>query len=126
MPKERMAEYLKEFGSEEKLRAQVIKDRMEEYESPQGRDFLVHDPAEDMRNVVCPILILFGDVDGHVRYGQHRPPLMRALADGKNADVTIRIIPEADHAYTTGPFYEKGELLPGFVESMAEWIRERR
>ncbi|MHB9027546.1 MAG: alpha/beta hydrolase family protein [Candidatus Latescibacterota bacterium] len=125
MPKERMAEYLKEFGSEEKLRAQVVRDRMEEYESPSGKDFLVHDPAEDMRKVACPLLVFFGDKDEHVRIAQHRPLLMHALAEGKCPDVAVRIVPEANHAYTSGELYEKGELLPGFVEGMAEWIQER-
>ncbi len=125
MPKERMAEYLKEFGSEEKLRAQVVQDRLDEYESPQGRDFLVHNPSDDMRNVVCPLLVLFGEKDDHVRVAQHRPPLLHALAGGSCVDATVRIVPGADHAYTNGEFYEKGELLPGVAEFMAEWVRSR-
>jgi len=63
--------------------------------------------------------------DEHVRIGMHRPPLLRALAKGKCADVTVMIVPEANHAYTTGPLYEKGEMLPGVIEAMAAWILER-
>jgi fermentation-respiration switch protein FrsA (DUF1100 family) len=125
MPKERMAEYMKRFGSEEKLREVVLGERLEEYTTPLQRDFIVHDPADDIRKVVCPLLVLFGEKDEHVRIGMHRPPLLRALAEGKCADVIVRVVPEANHAYTTGPLYEKGEMLPAVVEAMAAWILER-
>ncbi len=125
MPKERMDGYVKEFGSERKFRDQVIADRLDEYVSPLGRDFLIHDPAGDMRKIACPLLVFFGDKDEHVRIERHRPPLLRALAEGKCGDVTVRVIPEANHAYTTGELYEKGELLPALTDSMAEWIRAR-
>jgi pimeloyl-ACP methyl ester carboxylesterase len=125
MPKARMEDYIRRFGSEERLREVVLGERLEEYTTPLQRDFMVHDPADDIRKVICPLLVLFGGKDGHVRVGMHRPPLVRALADGKCDDFTIRVVPEADHAYTTGPLYEKGELLPGFVEAIAAWILER-
>jgi pimeloyl-ACP methyl ester carboxylesterase len=125
MPKDRMDGYLKEFGTEEKFRERVIADRLEEYESPLGKDFLVHDPSGDIRNIACPLLVFFGEKDEHVRVELHRPPLMHALAEGKCPDVTVRVIPEADHAYTTGELYEKGELLPALTDGMAEWMQAR-
>ena len=125
MPKEQMEGFVKRFGSEEKLREIVLGDRLDEYVTPLQRDFIVHDPADDIRKVVCPLLVLFGGKDEHVRIGMHRPPLLRALAEGKCADVTVRVVPEANHAYTTGPLYEKGEMLPGVVEAVAAWILER-
>jgi hypothetical protein len=85
----------------------------------------VHDPADDIRKVVCPLLVLFGEKDVHVRIGMHRPPLLHALAEGKCTDVTISVIQEANHIYSNDPLYEKGEMLPGFVEAMAAWILER-
>ncbi len=47
------------------------------------------------------MLILFGENDEHVITDNNMPKVAQALEGAAVTDLTIREIPQADHAYTT-------------------------
>jgi len=38
------------------------------------------------------------------------------------SDLTIKIIPDADHGYSSPEHIEKGQMVPGVREFIAYWI----
>lgn len=100
--------------------------------TPWFRFFLSFDPATVLEKVRCPVLAFFGDLDFQVPVDVNRPALEQALAKAGNRDVTIKVLPNANHLYqeaTTGDVSEytklKKEFVPELVPTMAEWILRR-
>jgi pimeloyl-ACP methyl ester carboxylesterase len=91
--------------------------------------------------VRCPVLVIYGDKD--VSSGPPEPlvaVIRRGLAKAGNSDVTVHIFPDADHslcqAKTGGPkearerarSRPKGagpEFVPGYLETMTNWLVEK-
>ncbi len=96
------------------------------------RAFLDHDPAEALRETHAPVLALFGELDLQVPPAQNRDPMARALAEAGNTDVTIEVIPGANHLFQaaiTGNPREyrtlEKEFVPGLLDRIATWILSR-
>lgn len=96
------------------------------YTSPHQKSFAIYDPTEDFRKITCPVLILFGEKDEHVITDNNLPKVAQALEGAAVTDLTIREIPLADHAYTTEELFPKGEVVPGLLDYMANWINFRK
>ena len=94
--------------------------------------FIDYDPAAALREVRVPVLGLYGVLDLQVPPGLNRPEMESALRESGNQDVTIRVFAGANHLFqaaVTGspseyPTLEK-EFVPGFLDLIADWIRER-
>ncbi|MDY0077003.1 MAG: alpha/beta hydrolase [Bacteroidales bacterium] len=96
------------------------------FTSPHQQSFAIYDPTEDFKKITCPVLILFGEKDEHVITETNMPKVAQALESASVTDLTIRIIPEADHAYTTEALFAKGEVVPGLLDFIANWISFRK
>ncbi len=97
--------------------------------TPWFRSFITYDPYEDIQNITCPVLILFGGKDFQVPVELNKEPMESALMeDGiKNFDTVI--FPEANHLFqksNTGLVHEYSELpkefVEGFLKTISDWI----
>ena len=99
-------------------------------QTPWFRYFLSYDPADALRQAKIPILALFGELDLQVAPEQNYEPMVEALSG--NDDVTIEVIPGANHLFqaaVTGSPSEYATLdkafIPGFLEKISDWILAR-
>ena len=99
-------------------------------QTPWFRYFLSYDPAVALRKAEIPILALFGELDLQVSPAQNYEPMVEALSG--NDDVTIEVIPGANHLFqaaVTGSPSEYATLdksfIPGFLEKISDWILAR-
>jgi pimeloyl-ACP methyl ester carboxylesterase len=102
------------------------------FQSPWFRYFLTYDPSVALEKVKCPLLALFGGLDLQVLAEVNRKAMESALKKGGNKDYTFRVFPKANHLFLnaiTGSPSEysrlKKEFLPGFLETMSDWIVKR-
>lgn len=126
LSQEDLAENLKEYKDTTEFFEKAFEGALEYYTSPHQKSFTVYDPSEDLKKVTCPILILFGEKDNHVTVKSNMPKVGKAISEAAFADLTIRIIPMADHGYSAAGYIEKGEMVPGVVEFIANWINFRK
>jgi pimeloyl-ACP methyl ester carboxylesterase len=97
--------------------------------SPWWRFFAMHDPAEDIEKIKCPVLILNGDKDLQVRASVNTEAIRTALERGGNHSSTVIVYPGLNHLFQTsetGRIDEYGELeetfSPKVMEDIAGWI----
>jgi pimeloyl-ACP methyl ester carboxylesterase len=100
--------------------------------TPWFKFYLVYDPMPSLRNVTCPVLVMFGELDAIIPPNEHKDRILMAFAEGGNKDVTVKIIPKANHYFVTsktGSWSEfrtiKKEFAPGFLNTMTNWILHR-
>lgn len=100
--------------------------------SPWMLEFVRLDPREFLRRVRCPVLVLNGSLDLQVLPSQNIPEVARALMEGGNPDVTIRVFPKLNHLFqqaATGSAFEYSLLTqtiaPEVLEAVGSWIAER-
>lgn len=94
--------------------------------------FLTYDPLPALRKVRCPVLAVFGANDLQVAPELNAPPLEHALRSGGNRDVTIRVLPRANHLFQEADsgspmLYAtlKKEFIPGFLDTVSAWVATR-
>lgn len=109
-----------------------VKGQMASLGSPWFRYFISYDPAPALRQVKCPILALYGAKDLQVPPAQSVPVLEKIVKEGKNRDVTIKVMPEANHLFLkakTGSPSEYSTMdktfVPGFLDTISAWILEK-
>jgi pimeloyl-ACP methyl ester carboxylesterase len=100
--------------------------------TPWFRFFLAFDPATVLEKVRCPVLAFFGGLDFQVPVEVNKPALEQALARAGNREVTIKVLPRANHLYqeaTTGDISEyttlKKEFVRELLPTMTAWILAR-
>lgn len=123
---EDLAENLKEFKDTTEFYTASYEGALEYYTSPHQKSFTAYDPSEGIMNVTCPILILFGEKDNHVAVKSNMPKVGKAISEGSFSDITVTIIPLADHGYSAPGYIEKGEMVPGVLEVITNWIDLRK
>src|SRR4030095_8105409 len=122
----------KGIKDKEKYADEVAEKTIEEFNNTWMKYFLLYDPAPALTKTKCPVLALFGEKDLQVSAKQNKNPMAEALKKGGNKDYKIVIFTNANHlfqsAYTGSP-NEYGslpkEFVPGFLETVSEWILER-
>ncbi len=109
-----------------------VKAQVRMIRTPWFRDFLDYDPVTALERVRVPVLALFGELDLQVPPSVNTEPMAAALAAAQNADVTIRVLPKANHLFLeakTGSPQEyaglKKEFVASFLDTIAEWIAQR-
>ena len=80
-----------------------------------------YDPVPALENLTCPLLAIWGEADQLVPVEKSVAVFREALEKSGNADLTIRIFPQADHNL----HLPDGSLAPGFWETMKDWLRRR-
>lgn len=89
--------------------------------------FLTADPAEAWERVQAPVLAVFGGLDTQVDAAQNRPPMEAALARAGNDDVTVRVLPAANHLFlraeSAGDDYTSLDphVMPELLALIARW-----
>jgi hypothetical protein len=106
--------------------------QMQGLRSPWYQFFLSHDPAQDWAQVSAPVLGIFGGNDTQVDAEQNSTALQAALERTGNTDVTIQILPTANHLFqdaATGGVDEYAalppQLMPEFLEAISQWLVAR-
>ncbi|MDP1662369.1 MAG: alpha/beta fold hydrolase [Phycisphaerales bacterium] len=109
----------------------AIDSAMKQVDSAWMRHFLTRDPRQALSRTTCPVLVLNGGKDAQVVASQNIPQIARALLDGGNTDVTIRVFPGLNHLFqpcTTGAVAEYGQIEttidPAVLETITRWIAE--
>jgi pimeloyl-ACP methyl ester carboxylesterase len=120
----------------EKDRA-VMKTKLEEVAGAQGAAaatpwfgvFLTLDPAEYLRKVSCPVLVVQGELDRQVIASQNVPPIAKALEQAGNRDYTIVKLPRLNHLFQTATSGTPSEyakidetIAPVALDTMSDWI----
>jgi len=126
MSPEVMAKNLETFKDTADLFRQSFDEILAYYTSAHQKSFAVYDPITDFKKLTCPVLVLFGQNDKHVVVGSNLPRLAQALPEALLTDLTVRIIPQADHGYSTPEMVKKGEMVPVVREYIANWIIFRK
>lgn len=96
---------------------------------PWMRYYLTVDPADALAKVRCPVLVVFGAQDLQVPPDVNVPPIEAALARSGNRDVSVRVLPRANHLfqetdsgnpalYATLPKV----FVPGLLDTLTGWI----
>ncbi len=125
MPPEKMAENMKVFSDTADLFRQTFDEAYGFYTSAHQKSFVTYNAAEDISKVSCPALILFGEKDRNVVVSSNLAPVAEGLKNSSLTDVTIKIIPGADHGYTNREYAAKGEMIPGTLEFITNWVLTR-
>jgi hypothetical protein len=94
--------------------------------------FLTHDPATSLAKVTVPVLALFGEKDVQVPPEFNVEPLKAALEKAGNEDVSVTVIPGANHLFKaaeTGSPNEYTQLphefAPGVIDTIVGWVTEQ-
>lgn len=101
------------------------------YSGPDNNFYL--DPVPLLENIKFPVLIIFGEKDTQVDIEQSAIAYREALTKAGNTNYDIKIFPNSDHTLTvseTGSMKESDEkqannlieIVPGYLESMREWL----
>jgi pimeloyl-ACP methyl ester carboxylesterase len=125
---------------EKKLREKLAGDipagqldaQIKQVTSPWVRYMLVYDPANELRRVKCPVLVLNGDKDVQVLASQNLPPIKKALEAAGNKDFEIDELPGLNHLFQTAKTGLPSEypdieetMSPVVLEKIAGWILQR-
>jgi uncharacterized protein len=94
------------------------------------RNFVEFDPVPVLEKVRCPVLAFFGEKDVLVPPEGNAEVMESALKRGGNRDITIKVLPGANHRFEvagTGArdFGTTGKSVPGYYDVMIEWIKKR-
>ncbi len=96
---------------------------------PWFASFLNLDPGEYWAQTTAPVLAIFGELDVQVDAEQNAAPLEAALAEAGNEDVTIVVLPGANHLFQaaeTGSLSEyaalPGEFTPDLIPTLVDWL----
>jgi|SRR5579871_430338 len=99
--------------------------------SPWFRQFIAYDPAVTLSKVTVPVLVINGEKDMQVPPDLNLPPIRKALADNKNAEIDE--LPGLNHLFQAAPTGNPKEygdieetMSPAAMEKIAGWILARR
>jgi uncharacterized protein len=125
-------EQLAAMGGKDALVQQQVAAQLQALQSPWYQFFLSYDPAQDFAQVTAPVLGIFGGNDTQVDADQNSAALQAALARAGNPDVTIQVLPTANHLFqdaNTGGVDEYAllppQLMPEFLEAISQWLLAR-
>ncbi|NOY05819.1 MAG: alpha/beta hydrolase, partial [Chlorobi bacterium] len=86
---------------------------------PWMRFFLFYDPADALKRVHCPVLVINGDKDLQVPPDLNLPAIEKALREGGNTRFRIKRFPGLNH------LFQKAETgLPGEYMKIEETFSE--
>ncbi len=111
---------------------QQVASQLQIFQSPWYQFFLHHEPADDLAKVTVPVLGIFGGNDTQVDAEQNSTALQAALEQAGNQDVTIQVLPTANHLFQdaqSGGVDEYAalspQLMPEFLETLSQWLLAR-
>jgi pimeloyl-ACP methyl ester carboxylesterase len=121
-----------QFGGAEQYAELAAQQVMAQLSSPWFVSFLASDPAPDWAQTTVPVLAIFGGLDVQVDAEQNAPAMEVALAEAGNEDVTIVVLPDANHLFqsaVSGGVSEystlPAEFTPDLIPTILNWLAER-
>jgi pimeloyl-ACP methyl ester carboxylesterase len=84
---------------------------------------LTFDPNVALRQVQCPVLGVFGELDVATPASRTAENMRRVLTQAGHKDFTLRIFPKAGHSLAELP--EGKRMAPGVFETLRSWVIER-
>lgn len=109
-----------------------IQQQAQALSTPWFRSFLLHDPAEDLRNLRIPILALLGAKDLQVPAEENAAAIRAALEAGRNPDATVEVLEGLNHLFqraSSGVPAEYAQIeetmAPSALERVSSWILAR-
>jgi pimeloyl-ACP methyl ester carboxylesterase len=88
-----------------------------------------YDPLPALEKLTCPVLALYGELDTIVAARANGDRMERALAKAGNQDVTVTVLPRANHHFFAASSGGPGEIArlrgfaPGYLEVGLNWLR---
>jgi pimeloyl-ACP methyl ester carboxylesterase len=117
------------IGDVESYARTLAKQQATQLQAPSVRALLEFDPAPDWARTSVPVLAVFGGKDKQVDATQNAAPLLDALTAGGNRDVTVVVLPDANHLFQaagSGALSEYATLPPEFTPDLLpvilDWI----
>ncbi len=117
------------IGDPEDYARTLASQQATQLQAPSVRALLEYDPAPDWEQTTVPVLAIFGGKDKQVDATQNAAPLLEALSAGGNTDVTVVILPDANHLFQaagSGAFSEystlPAEFTPDLLPIIIDWI----
>jgi pimeloyl-ACP methyl ester carboxylesterase len=102
------------------------------FKHPRYQYLLNHDFAADWEKVSVPVLALYGELDVQCDADQNMAAMQRIFVKSGNTDLTIKLIPGANHLFVkaeTGSMREYQSLskdfAPGFLDLISEWLNKQ-
>lgn len=112
--------------------ATSIKNEVNSMTIPWLRYFISYDPAQNLKKVKCPVLVLNGEKDIQVSADLNTKAIEKTLKESGNKKVTVKIFPGLNHLFqhcTTCTVAEYGELeetfSPEVLKTMSDWIQQQ-
>lgn len=100
--------------------------------TPWFRYFIDFDPVPTLKQVGCPVLALFGELDMQVPVTLNKAPMENALRRSRTKDWKVEVIPGANHLFQKAVKGYPSEyatlekaFIPGILDLMTEWITIR-
>ena len=100
--------------------------------SPWYLHFMRYDPAEDLKELKCPVLALNGEKDIQVDATMNLTAIQEKITGNGNKNVTIKAYPNLNHLFQTcekGTLAEYGQLeetiSPEVLKDIMEWIKKQ-
>lgn len=119
------------LGDLEDYAHRVTEQAMSEFGTDWFTSFLAYDPGPDWAQTTVPVLAIFGGKDVQVDAEQNAPALEAALERAGNDDVTIAVLPNANHLFQeaqTGSPSEyatlPAEFTPDLMPMIVNWLQD--
>jgi pimeloyl-ACP methyl ester carboxylesterase len=110
-----------------------VQKELQRITSPNFRYLLEYSPPDVLKQIRCPTLAVFGESDSAVPAKVNEIAMKEAFQAGGKASLTVKVIPKANHVFmeaNTGTPEEiphlKNEFAPGFLDTVAEWVLDKR
>jgi uncharacterized protein len=125
-------EQKKTIPDKEEYFKSTVDAQIKQINNPWFKYFTTYDPKPSLKNVKCPVLLLFGELDLQVPPHQNKEPMEKALKEGGNTNFKTIVFPKANHLFqsaTNGSPNEYAKLpkefVPGFLDEITKWVLER-
>ena len=107
----------------------AIREQIKSVQSAWFKSLVEYDPAPVLRELTVPVLAVYGELDTQVPAAMNASAFSEAIAEADNPDYTVVTLLGVNHLFqeaVTGSPSEyaelKPEFVPGFLESVIEWI----
>jgi pimeloyl-ACP methyl ester carboxylesterase len=98
------------------------------YQNPWFQFYVRHDPAGDWSQVQVPVLALYGEYDESVPPDVNIPPLLTALEEAGNSNVSVVVFPDTNHLFVRGQLGQSGpvsndlRVVPELLDTITAWL----
>lgn len=119
------------LGDLEEFARKRAEQSVNNFKHPRYQYLLNHNFAADWEEVSVPVLALYGELDVQCDADQNMTAMEKIFADSGNADLTVKLVPKANHLFVraeTGSMREYQSLskdfAPGFLDFISEWLNK--